>query len=105
MLSSRLNCPRAIARPRKQDRRAIWVEVMAVAVVKFSFLLTCGRMIGGKATASCIDVSIRTFGDRPLLLLGATDLALGGQYRTGWEPPASNGSSYGCMAPIFSRML
>lgn len=50
-------------------------------------------------------LSIRRFGDHPLLPLGATDIAVGGRCRPGWEPPASNGSSYSWSASIFSRML
>lgn len=39
-------------------------------------------------------LSIRRFGDHPLLSLGATDIAIGCQYLPGWEPPSSDGPIY-----------
>ncbi|MDR7358166.1 hypothetical protein [Paeniglutamicibacter sulfureus] len=50
-------------------------------------------------------VSIRRFGDHPLLPLGASDIAVGGQYLPGREPPVPNGPGYAWTAPVFSLML
>ncbi|GAA3323905.1 hypothetical protein J2S64_003605 [Paeniglutamicibacter sulfureus] len=56
-------------------------------------------------TASAKCLSIRRFGDHPLLPLGASDIAVGGQYLPGREPPVPNGPGYAWTAPVFSLML